>query len=185
MTKREWLLTMLPQMLNGKNEDGRLARGIANPLSLTHRALLNPDMGGDPVGQLSSKNYWRLELPWANGIASARGLERIYAVLACGGELDGKRLLSQQTLAAVYPCRSWDYDQVLRKELGFSYGFLKEGRGVFSPNAETFGHAGLGGSMGMADPVTSMAFAYVMNRMDHRLRSPRCLALCVAVYQCL
>ena len=68
-------------------------------------------------------------------------------------------------------------DRVIQKPLGFSQGFLKEECHVFSPGEEAFGHSGMGGALGLADPDRRLAFAYVMNRMDHRVRSPRCLLL--------
>jgi len=56
---------------------------------------------------------------------------------------------------------------------------------VFAPGEEAFGHPGIGGALGLADPDRRLSFGYVMNRMDHRIRSPRCLALCHALYGCI
>ena len=56
---------------------------------------------------------------------------------------------------------------------------------IFSPASETFGHPGMGGALGFADPTRELAFGYVLNRMDYRLRSPRSLALCHALYRCV
>ncbi len=70
------------------------------------------------------------------------------------------------------------------KPLGWSQGFLKEQRHLFSPNPESFGHAGMGGSLGWADPVANVALGYVMNKMDWRVRSPRILRLCRTLYEC-
>ena len=39
--------------------------------------------------------------------------------------------------------------------------------------------------LGLADPDCDLALGYVMNRMDIRVRSPRCLALCHALYGCI
>ena len=74
---------------------------------------------------------------------------------------------------------------MLLKPLGFAQGFLKEECHVFSPGEEAFGHSGMGGSLGLADPDRDLALAYVMNRMDLRVRSPRCLTLCHALYGCI
>ena len=75
--------------------------------------------------------------------------------------------------------------EVFRDGLGFSQGFLKEAPHVFSPGEEAFGHSGMGGALGLADPGRNLALGYVMNRMDIRVRSPRCLALCHALYGCI
>ena len=48
----------------------------------------------------------------------------------------------------------------------------------------THGHAGMGGYLGWCDPVEELAFGYVMNRMDWRVRSPRAIALCRSLYEC-
>jgi CubicO group peptidase (beta-lactamase class C family) len=76
-------------------------------------------------------------------------------------------------------------DQVLRKPMGFSQGFVKEETRMFSPNTVAFMHPGAGGSLGMADPKEGIAMAYVMNQMGHHVRSPRALALCHSLYRCL
>ena len=55
---------------------------------------------------------------------------------------------------------------------------------MFSPNPESFGHSGIGGTLGWCDPKAQLAIGYVMNRSDWRVRSPRALALCKALYQC-
>ena len=80
--------------------------------------------------------------------------------------------------------QSWsNADRVMLKPLGFSQGFQKEEPHLVSPHEASFGHLGAGGSVGWADPTHGIGFAYVMNRMDHMLRSPRCNALCRAVYE--
>ena len=73
---------------------------------------------------------------------------------------------------------------VLGKPMGWAQGFLKEDDGVFSPNRASFGHPGMGGALGWCDPTAQLAFAYTMNRCDWRIRSPRALALCDALYGC-
>jgi CubicO group peptidase (beta-lactamase class C family) len=85
----------------------------------------------------------------------------------------------------VHARQSWSSrDAVLNKPLGWSQGFLKEQRHLFSPNPESFGHAGMGGSLGWCDPIEGIALGYVMNKMDWRVRSPRILQLCRSLYDC-
>ena len=51
---------------------------------------------------------------------------------------------------------------------------------------DAFGHAGAGGSLGMADPECGLAFGYTMNRMGAGLLlNPRGQALVDATYRCL
>jgi CubicO group peptidase (beta-lactamase class C family) len=143
-------------------------------------------MGRRGVNVFNDANVHRLEIPWAGGIASARGLAKVYAALAAGGSLEGTRLCEPHTIEPLKQRQSWaERDRVLCKPLGFSQGFLKEECHVFAPDESAFGHSGMGGSLGLADVDSQIAFGYVMNRMDIRVRSPRCLALCHALYGCI
>ncbi|MEZ4465931.1 MAG: serine hydrolase, partial [bacterium] len=125
----------------------------------------------------------RMELPWCNGVGSARGLARVYQALVAGGTTDGVTLARPESLAAVHPRQSWsERDEVRRKPMGWSQGFIKEETRLFSPNPAMFGHPGAGGALGMADPTADVALGYVMNKMGPYVRSPRALALCHALY---
>jgi len=180
------LLKMVPTLIRGAGWDGRLFRAVVKRGSYTNRAFANPaELGARGLENFNSPRVHRMELPWCNGIGSAAALARIYALLAAGGTLDGVTLLSPATLAAVHPRLSWQPDEVLHKTIGFSLGFVKEEPEIFSPNSEAFGHPGAGGILGLADPKEELAIGYVMNRMDWRLRSPRAIALCKAIYACL
>ena len=119
-----------------------------------------------------------MALPWASGTGSAHGLASLYGHLLSG-------IISQEQMQRVEARRSWGWDKVLCKPIGFSQGFVKEQPHLYSPNPKTFGHPGAGGILGFADPDRGLAFGYTMNRMDFRLRSPRALALAQAVYQSL
>jgi CubicO group peptidase (beta-lactamase class C family) len=57
---------------------------------------------------------------------------------------------------------------------------------ILGPNPDAFGHAGAGGSIGMADPTARVAIGYVMNQMGAGvLLNARGQALIDAVYTCL
>jgi CubicO group peptidase (beta-lactamase class C family) len=97
----------------------------------------------------------------------------------------GRTYLRAATLSPVHERQSWsERDLVLQKPIGWSQGFLKEETHLFSPHRESFGHAGMGGALGWCDPVSETTFGYVMNRLDWRVRSPRAIALCRALYDC-
>ncbi len=53
----------------------------------------------------------RGELPSANGGASARGLARVAAAVACGGELDGVRIMNKETVDKMHeePTKKRDF----------------------------------------------------------------------------
>jgi CubicO group peptidase (beta-lactamase class C family) len=179
-------VAMLTEVLTGRTTEGRLGRAFLNRRSLPRRAFSNPKLGRRGVQLFNEAAVHRLEIPWAGGIASARGLAKVYAALAGGGTLEGTRLCQPEAIEPLKQRQSWsERDRVLLKPLGFSQGFVKEECHVFSPEEQAFGHSGMGGSLGLADPDRKLAFAYVMNGMDIRVRSPRCLALCHAVYGCI
>lgn len=127
----------------------------------------------------------RAALAWASATASARGLARAYVPWSVGGRWQGRTWVQAHTITPLLERQSWATpDRVLGKPLGWSQGFLKEESSVFSPHTESFGHSGIGGTLGWCDPKAQLAIGYVMNRSDWRVRSPRALALCRALYQC-
>ncbi|MBA2662168.1 MAG: beta-lactamase family protein [Bradymonadaceae bacterium] len=146
-------------------------------------AFLNPQLPGNDVTLYNQAPARRSVLAWASATGSAHGVARAYLPFASQGAFDAKRYLKAETLSPAYGRQGWsDHDMVLQKPLGWSNGFLKEERHVFSPHPESFGHAGMGGALGWADPVEQLTIGYAMNRMDWRVRSPRVMALCRALY---
>lgn len=168
-----------------RSAEGRLARAMLRRQSIPRDALLNPDPGPDGVAAYDRLPVRRCALAWASATASARGVARAYLPFAASGTFDGRRYLRPETLTPVYERQGWsECDAVLQKPLGWSHGFLKDEPHVFSPHRAAFGHAGLGGALGWCDPVQEIAIGYVMNRLDWRVRSPRAVALCRALYAC-
>jgi len=183
--RRDRILRGLPRLVWGRGVEGRVFRAFADKSSRTARAFANPaELGPKALRNVNTPRVHRMELPWMNGIANARSLATVYATLA-GVASSEVQLVVPELLEEVQRRQSWQVDRVLRKPMGFSLGFVKEESHLFSPYPETFGHPGAGGCVGFADPPRRLAFGYVMNRMDWHLRSPRCLALCHAVYDCL
>ena len=182
----EKLFGILPRLFFHRGTEGRVYRQIALGKE-TYKAFANPaELGPRGIGNFNRPDVHALELPWANAITHGRGLARVYAALANGGEIDGVRLVSEQSIQALFERQSWSQqDRVLRKPLGWSQGFLKEELHMFSPNRESFGHPGAGGALGWCDPVAKIAIGYVPNKMAFHVRSPRARALAAAVYRCL
>jgi CubicO group peptidase (beta-lactamase class C family) len=153
--------------------------------SITRRALLNPALGKAGIAAYDAVAVRRAELAWASATGTADGVARAYLPFASRGEFGGRRYLAEKTLAPVYRRQGWsERDRVLQKPVGWSQGFLKEERHLFSPEPASFGHAGLGGALGWCDPVRELTLGYVMNKLDWRVRSPRAVALCRALYEC-
>jgi CubicO group peptidase (beta-lactamase class C family) len=102
------------------------------------------------------------EIPAANGTATARGLAKMYAPLACGGRVDGKQFLSPELTAGLIGKPNLRLDRNIMFPMAFHLGYHGIPLGVVMPG---FGHAGLGGSLGWADPSTGMSFGFVHNRL--------------------
>lgn len=152
--------------------------------SLQKRVFLNPAVGKLGVTAYNRTPARRAALAWASATGSAEGVARTYLPFVDGTH-EGKRWFSDAAISALHPREGWsERDLVLCKPLGWNRGFLKEERHLFSPNLESFGHAGMGGALGWCDPVTGLAWGYVMNKMDWRVRARPCVALCRALYEC-
>ena len=153
---------------------------MADPNSLAMRALNVTD----PPFVFNSRAVHAAELPAANGITTARSLAKIYA--ATVGEIDGIRLINDETVASATREQSSGPDAVLGVDTRFGSGFFLHSE--FSPllSPKSFGHAGAGGSLAYADPDANIGFAYVMTQMQQNLAGdPRTLSLTSAVKSCL
>ena len=102
------------------------------------------------------------EVPAANGVVTGRALAKMYAALANGGVIDGEEFLSPELAdGLIGKPKVWpDLNMVVPMPFHLGYhespipGLLKG-----------FGHIGLGGTLGWADPSTGSAFAFVHNRL--------------------
>lgn len=178
------VLRMLGAALRGGSTESHVARSFLRG-GLVRSAFTNPHAPGG-MADYNQPPVRRAALAWASATGSARGLARAYVPWSVGGQWQGRRWVQADTIAALQPRQGWAApDAVLGKPLGWSQGFLKEEEGVFSPEPASFGHSGTGGTLGWCDPVRGLAIGYVMNRSDWRVRSPRALALCLALYRCV
>lgn len=102
------------------------------------------------------------EAPAVNGVATARGLARMYGAIANGGRIDGTRFLSQRVVSGLTGRRDLRPDRNLGLPLAFHLGYHAVPVPGVMPG---FGHVGLGGSLGWADPASGLAFGFVHNRL--------------------
>ena len=149
-------------------------------------ALLNPNIR--PFKDASSNAWRKTEIAAANGQANARGIARVYGMLANGGELDGTRIISKIGIEAATKeeVDGSHNNLVTGRPMRFARGFGLNTESHYGPNPRAFGHAGAGGSLGFADPDAGIGFGYAMNQMqvnvDDELRSS---ILINALYDCL
>ncbi|HEX6860865.1 MAG TPA: serine hydrolase domain-containing protein [Caulobacteraceae bacterium] len=139
-----------------------------------------------PAGKTGAE-WRRVEIPSANGHATALSLALLMGALATDGEVGGTHILSPATrdLAAAERIRGMDL--VLPFDMSWGAGFMRNVPNHFyGPNDRTFGHSGWSGSCAFADPERRVSGAYVMNRQSAVLiGDPRSRRLIDAAYEAL
>jgi CubicO group peptidase (beta-lactamase class C family) len=128
-----------------------------DPNSVAFKTWTNPTMPGPEYHW--TEGWRRADIGAANGHGNARSAARLQSAVACGGEVDGVRLLSPRTIDRIFEVQSHGIDLVIGipSKWGLGYGLFPEGRGC------AFG--GYGGSLVVIDADRRMTFAYVMNKM--------------------
>ncbi|MBL8035266.1 MAG: beta-lactamase family protein [Leptospiraceae bacterium] len=179
------LTALVPDIITGDTTEGRIGRAFLSGNRSIEQAYMNPDVGLKSIEIFNEAWVRRLELPWVNGIASARSLATIMNVLSLGGKAGKIQFANAELMRELSRENPLRYDMVLQKPLGWNLGFLKEERWLYSPNTEAFGHSGMGGPVALADPKAKVAFGYVCNKMDYKVRPDKTLRLCKALYASL
>ena len=185
-----------PMIAAAPDQESVLYRELTTPGSLASLAILNSGgyMGAQPEYDLRAAHA--AEIGGAGGITNARGLAGMYAPLACGGKLKGVQLVTPDILARMALVSSaTGRDAVLVMPSRFALGFMKSmdnrrgragARDSAIISADAFGHVGVGGSFGFADPRAEMSFGYTMNRMGAgMLLTDRGQSLVDATYRAL
>ncbi len=148
--------------------DHRVAPVIAPPAGAAAGA-------GIRVSDSNSPAWRRAQIPAAGGFGNARSVAAVQSVLACGGTVDGVRLLSAAGCEPAWQEQYRGLDQVLDTTMRYGMGYGMYGRSV--------GWGGWGGSLVMVDPDSRMAVAYVMNQMlDRGQDDYRGLGIVMAAY---
>jgi CubicO group peptidase (beta-lactamase class C family) len=147
------------------------------------------------IGDEATNQPWfrALESPSTNGMVSARGLARIAAAMAQGGELDKIRIISKEGL------RRGMAEGKAALDAGMMVRTTNTNMGVTffqGPDWDTrthgfFGWGGYGGSMFSWHPELSLGVSYVPASLLNPIVSitgqtdPRCLRLLGAVRKCV
>ncbi len=111
------------------SEDGRVATWCRrrsassgadlDPSSIAARVLLSCPMDATEP----ATRAWRgAEIPAAGGTGNARSVARVHSALACGGEVDGVRLLSAEGVERILPSSSSASDLVLGMKMRLGTG---------------------------------------------------------------
>ena len=148
---------------------------------------------------LNVKTALAAEMPFGNGTATARSLARLYAMLAMGGELDGVRIVStdsvrvfseqqismpdQLMVQAAPPGARWLVKVPVRRSLGFLLNpCLRGEKPRFGPNPASYGHDGAGGQLSFCDPDRRISIGFVRSHLSSS--SAFSLKLIDATYAC-
>ncbi len=137
---------------------------FTQPGSITHRAFSCP-VGLFTVSAMNTPAARMTSFPAFGGIGSASALAKFYAMLACGGEQDGVRVIAAEAVEAMSRRIAHGFDCVLRMETAFSAGLMqdptseagKKTRFTFGPSPRSFGHPGAGGASGSRTPTWGWA----------------------------
>jgi CubicO group peptidase (beta-lactamase class C family) len=166
------------------NFGSRFFQQVAQQGSLPQLFLTN-NGGAD----FNSREIHAAEIASANGMTHARGLAGMYAALANGGG----GLVSADTVARMGRVSAATHlDATLMQPMRFGLGYMMStdnraaGGDSLLLGESGFGHVGMGGSLGFADPAEGVSFGSTMNRMGAGiLLNARGQGLVDAVYRAL
>jgi CubicO group peptidase (beta-lactamase class C family) len=163
-----------------------IRRRMRDPKTMMGQAFVADGTGSlmDHAADLfNSGNLTGVEIPSGNGTATARALARLYAVLSLGGELDGIRLVSPETVQLFAAQAITMPDQLMtdmnlpvigrllgrpvRRTLGYLMN-PKMGNEPphFGPNPDAFGHDGAGGQIAFCDPANRISVGFVRSQLS-------------------
>lgn len=126
---------------------------------------------GNP-GSSAEKSWtsgWRkAEIGAANGHSNARGMAKALSIITLGGEVDGKRFLSQKTIDRIFEEQSFGPDLVIGAPLRFGMGLGIAGSPATAPtfpDGKICFWGGWGGSVIIMDLDNRLTITYAMNKM--------------------
>ncbi|MBD3186327.1 serine hydrolase [Candidatus Bathyarchaeota archaeon] len=134
------------------------------------QVIRNPSVASE-TGIPNTPEWRSAEIPASNGHGNAVSIARVGAILANGGMLEGKRVLSSDTVNESVVPRVKGKDIVTFEKHQFGLGWAvnqdKLPHGKVAERAFQWG--GLGGSICWMDLDERMSFAFAMNKMNLRL----------------
>lgn len=134
--------------------------------AMTFGGAMSAEVAGDNTG-FNDPRVLAAELAGANGVTSAHALAKTYSATVT--ETDGVRLLNDETIERA--TRVASEGPVIWNEPGpwpkWGMGFMLDVPGSREyTSAKGFGHDGLGGQAGFADPVHKIGFGYITNYLN-------------------
>ena len=175
------------------SEDDRVAELLPPPpggsiADITSRPLTVNMATNPPINPRDTRTRaWRAaEIPAANGHGNARSVALVQALLANGGVVGGKRLLSEAGARRALEPQIKGEDMVLGGPAHFGLGFGLNGGAVPLPHDECCYWGGYGGSIIIIDMKTRSTIAFMMNKMaSTTVGDMRGYGLAMATWQAL
>ncbi|MFE3445169.1 serine hydrolase domain-containing protein [Nocardia sp. NPDC059180] len=135
-----------------------------DPDSILVKTLTSPLLD---IAETASPAWRQSEIGAVNGHGNARSVARVQSLVSCGGELSGRRLLSDRTIELIFREQSDGMDLALLLPLrfGIGYGLPQRQTAPEVPEGRVCWWAGFGGAMVVNDLDHRTTFAYTMNRM--------------------
>jgi CubicO group peptidase (beta-lactamase class C family) len=186
-SEQKRVATIYPAKAGGAATPAEFYRDLTTPGTLVRKAFTSP-RGLPAVSDMNRQENRALPIVSFGGIGSATSLAKFYAMLANGGQLDGRHFFTLEAIAQMTTTLVSGLDRVFQIPTAFSAGFMKDPpdakRRIFGPSHLAFGHPGAGGSHAFADPESGISFAYVMNQMEQSLLpNEKSLRLLDAIYR--
>ncbi|KKM14973.1 hypothetical protein LCGC14_1700750 [marine sediment metagenome] len=158
--------------MEGKPEDINQVKKLFELIALEARRL-------GPVGikmaipggirDMSGDREWQAaEIPAANGHGNARSVAKVASIIACEGELDDIRFISQETLEKILEEQIYGRDLVMPYPLRWGLGVGLPTKERPRPNPRTCFWGGAGGSAISMDLDAKIGIGYVMNQMRNQ-----------------
>ena len=135
-----------------------------------------PATAGTPihVRDANSLAWRRAQIPAASGFGNARSVALVQSVLACGGVVQGQRILSSAMCDRAGEVQFDGVDRVLGRTMRWGLGYGLFGRAL--------GWGGWGGAIVMIEPGPHLVVAYVTNQMREPAADSRGMEIIMAAY---
>jgi CubicO group peptidase (beta-lactamase class C family) len=127
------------------------------------------------------------EIPASNGHGNARSVARVATAVACGGQLDGVRLMGAPTIERALEEEYYGTHKSWPGQIRFGLGFALTSKEIpMGPNSRVLYWGGWGGSVVVMDLDAKISYAYAMNKMSNAgIGDPRAGSLANALYKAL
>lgn len=174
------------EVAEGKPFEEVLQQKLLKPLGMTHTTF-HPDSEqqkgiartygpGDKPGVLALRPTASLRTaegrqvtanPSGGLFSTAEDLAKFYSMILAGGEWQGKRLLSQDSIEQMRTIQTGDFTTGFSPGNGWGLGWCvvrtpQDVTGMLAPG--TFGHGGAWGTQGWIEPTTKTVYVMLMQR---------------------